>query len=139
MMRYNPSSWHWIIAGDTSRAWSSAARAYVPEYPTDKVTHIASEEELRDVLERAGCPDRAPGYVPRVVSMAQARVALRRAGLIDAVQSAVEAAGGETFDAWEYATQVSRASALVADLSIALGLTTQQVDELFITAEGITF
>jgi UDP-N-acetylmuramoylalanine-D-glutamate ligase len=136
---YSAENWHWIVGGDASQAWSSAARAYVTEYPADRVTRIASEAELRDVLEAASCPDRAPGYVPKIVSMAQARVALRRAGLLEAVQAAVSQAGGETLDAWEYATQVSRHSALVTALAGALGLSTQQVDDLFRAAEGITF
>ncbi len=29
MIWYNPSDWFWIVGGDESRAWSSAAGAYV--------------------------------------------------------------------------------------------------------------
>lgn len=61
-MTYTPANWFWIVGGDESRAWSSKDAAYVDAWPTDAVTRIASEAELRDVLERAGCPDRAPGY-----------------------------------------------------------------------------
>lgn len=48
---YNPFDWHWIVGGDESRYWSSAAGAYVEELPEGVgVTRIASEAELTDVL-----------------------------------------------------------------------------------------
>ena len=52
---YNPAAWHWIVGGDESRFWSSAAVAYV-EAPSEGggVTHIASEAELDEVLAPYG-------------------------------------------------------------------------------------
>ena len=47
---YTPHNWHWIVGGDTSKAWSSAAGAYVTKYPADRLSRIASEQELSDVL-----------------------------------------------------------------------------------------
>lgn len=50
-----PYNWFWIVGGDTSRgAWSSAARAYVRDWPPEAVTRIASEAELSDVLRGYG-------------------------------------------------------------------------------------
>jgi hypothetical protein len=57
MMRFNLHDWFWIVGGDESRAWSSAAGGYVSEYPTDRLTRIESEEELSDVLRGYGLPD----------------------------------------------------------------------------------
>ena len=54
MKTFNPSDWHWIVGGDTSQAWSSAANAYVQSWPQFEVTRIANEEELADVLRRYG-------------------------------------------------------------------------------------
>lgn len=54
MSDYDPLNWFWIIAGDASKAWSSAAGAYVPKWPSDRITRIASEDELTDVLARYG-------------------------------------------------------------------------------------
>ena len=59
---YTPENWHWIVAGDDTRAWSSAANAYVTEWPADRVTRIASEAELRDVLAVYGL--RGPLIMP---------------------------------------------------------------------------
>jgi len=53
-MTYNASAWYWIIGGDETRAWSSAAAAYVNQWPADRVTRIASEAELSDVLQPHG-------------------------------------------------------------------------------------
>lgn len=54
MMRYTnlytPADWFWIVGGDESRAWSSAAGAYVNQWPAGRVTRIANAEELNDVL-----------------------------------------------------------------------------------------
>lgn len=47
---FQPHDWFWIVAGDDSRAWSSAALAYVTEYPADRLSRIGTEAELSDVL-----------------------------------------------------------------------------------------
>lgn len=51
---YTPRDWFWIVGGDESRAWSSAAGAYVAEYPVELTTRIADEAELTDVLRGHG-------------------------------------------------------------------------------------
>lgn len=53
-MIYNPRDWFWIIGGDESRAWWSKTRAYVTQWPADRVTRIGTVAELRDVLAAAG-------------------------------------------------------------------------------------
>lgn len=133
---YAPSAWHWLVA-ETGRYWSSADEAYSDEAP-EVFTRIASEAELREVLEKAGCPERAPNWCPASVTLAQARVALHRAGIFAAVNSAINQAGGEALEAWEYSNTVSRNSALVLAMAAALNLTDAQVDGLFRTAHAIT-
>lgn len=54
MMNFVPDKWFWIVAGDESRAWSSERGAYVDTYPDDRLTRIASEQELSDVLRPYG-------------------------------------------------------------------------------------
>lgn len=56
MSFYDPFDWFWIIGGDESRAWSSAAGAYVTEWQSDRLTRIASEAELSGVLSAYGLP-----------------------------------------------------------------------------------
>ena len=71
---YNAADWHWIIAGDNSQAWSSAERAYVNEWPADRVSRIASLAELAEVLENAGCADLAPLNANHVRRECQRRI-----------------------------------------------------------------
>lgn len=54
MISYTPRSWFWIVGGDDSRAWSSAASAYVQSWDQSRLTRIASEAELNDVLAPYG-------------------------------------------------------------------------------------
>ncbi len=50
MQIFLPHDWYWLIGGDETRAWSSAIGGYVTNWPPDRVTRIASEAELVDVL-----------------------------------------------------------------------------------------
>lgn len=59
MEAFSISAWHWIVRDDASRAWSSAAGAWVADYPSERVTRIGSEAELRAVLRQHGM--RGPG------------------------------------------------------------------------------
>lgn len=72
-----------------------------------------------------------PEPVPSSISMRQCRVVLARAGALDAIQAAVAALGGETAITWEYATTVERASPLVAQFAVTLGMSSEAVDDLF--------
>lgn len=72
-----------------------------------------------------------PVVVPMSVTPLQARRALLGAGLLDAVQAAANAADDETRLAWEYSSSVERASPFVAKLALAIGLSDEQVDDLF--------
>lgn len=82
----------------------------------------------------------SPAYIPAVVTMAQARKALILGGVsissvnaaIAAIPDATERQLAETD--WEYSMTVRRDSALVASIAPALGLTDQQIDELFVLA-----
>lgn len=79
--------------------------------------------------------------VPGAVTMRQARIALSRAGLIPAVEQALATmegqAGEEARIEWDYSSQVFRHKHFVIGLGASIGLTEDQIDELFITAAGI--
>lgn len=81
-----------------------------------------------------------PVIVPERVSAYQARVALSRANLLIDVQALMDdpATDAEAKIAWEYATEFWRDSPFIAALAPGLGMTDQQLDELFIAAEKIT-
>jgi hypothetical protein len=72
--------------------------------------------------------------VPDEVSMAQARLALLAAGLLQTVEAAVSSLPTAAQIEWDYRATVHRESALVLQLGGALGLTPKQIDALFVAA-----
>jgi hypothetical protein len=82
-------------------------------------------------------PPDPPAVIPSAVSMRQARLALLGADLLDTVDAAINQAGGAAKIEWEYATTVERDSTLVAGMTAALGLTEQQLDDLFVAAGAL--
>lgn len=90
---YTPNNWFWIVAGDTSRAWSSAATAYVSQWDETRLTRIASEAELRDVLRVYGIQGPSPttdDYGAAIQAHIEATAKAR--GYLDAVTCASYAA-----------------------------------------------
>jgi hypothetical protein len=82
--------------------------------------------------------DPSAPVVPGAVTPLQARRALRAAGLYDTVKAAVDAATDpDVGDSWEFADAWHRDATWIATLAGQLGLTSQQVDALFIQAAGL--
>lgn len=80
-------------------------------------------------------------YVPAEVTMRQARLALLQAGKLAAVDAAIngmsEPAKTASRIEWEYSGTVKRNQPLVLALAPALGLTSAQLDALFVAAESL--
>jgi hypothetical protein len=77
--------------------------------------------------------------VPQVVTLYQGRVALRRAGLFDAVKSLVGQPGNEeAFEAFEYANHWYRDSPWIAAMAGVLGISDEEIDGLFRAASEIS-
>lgn len=132
--------------------------AYLQDLRPDHATrHIEATENqarnwvnLRVVngrLESRPPPAPTPPPVPSEVTMRQARLALLGAGLLDAVEGALNAMPEKTPEQvaqkkaarieWEYAQTVQRDKGLTVTLAASLGMKDDQVDALFIAAEGI--
>ncbi len=75
-----------------------------------------------------------PPTVPQEVTMRRARLALHSAGLLDAVEAAVAAASRAVQIEWEFAGTVNRTWPTLLALQTPLGLTDQQIDDLFTLA-----
>lgn len=126
----------------------SIQQSNVPDI--DQNTQIAEEDvpvQINGVwtqqwVVRDLTPEELKARVPTIVTMRQARHALLNAGLLDAVDAAISAIPDETerrqaqID-WEYATEVRKDWPWVQTLSTALGLTEEQLDQLFIEASGL--
>lgn len=87
----------------------------------DFAAPVVSPEEIRAAI--------------RPVTMRQARLALLAAGVLGDVAPALAALPSPHRDAaeieWEYASEVRRDAPLIAALGSALGLTEDQIDDLF--------
>ena len=83
----------------------------------------------------------APLPVPAMVTMRQARLALLQNGMLTQVNDAVANMPGAQGDTarieWEFSSTVERNWPLVQALGAAIGLTEQQLDDLFTAAAGI--
>lgn len=106
---YDPRNWFWVVADDTSRAWSSVASAYVENFDAERVTRIGSEAELNDVLRPYGLTLPAPTVDDYKVAIQAHIDAVARAkdydngvSLAGYKGSSVEAyaADAEAFTAW---------------------------------------
>lgn len=77
--------------------------------------------------------------VPKAVSRFQARMAIRGAGLFDAVEAMMAAPETPVAakEAWASAQEFERTSPTVAGMAAALGMTEAQLDALFIAAAAI--
>ena len=82
-------------------------------------------------------PYTAPSDVPYSVTPFQAKAAIYNAGLLPAVQAAIAAASPIAQLAWSDATEFTRDSPTIAALSAQLGLSSAQVDALFVAAAAI--
>jgi hypothetical protein len=98
MEEFTPKNWYWIVAGDESRAWSSAAGAYVSEYSPDRVTRIANEVELFDVLSRLKLTARAPSRTFTVEEVREALVRIDAAATGSASSAAELSTVAESID-----------------------------------------
>jgi len=99
----------------------------------------AGEQLAQQAL--AASVGRLPSGAPAVVDMAQARLALLQAGLLDQVQAAIDAMPGVDGQAariaWEYRSTVRRDSPLLQALAAQLKLSEQRLDELFTAAASL--
>lgn len=76
--------------------------------------------------------------VPGVVTMRQARLALLAVGKLNDVTTAINLLGDGQREAamieWEYSNEVQRHNGFVSSIGPALGMTEEQIDDLFIAA-----
>ena len=75
---------------------------------------------------------------PKVVTMRQARLALLQGGLLATIDNAIASGTDEAMKIeWEYATEVNRNWASLITMTTSLGMTTAQLDDLFILASTL--
>lgn len=95
--------------------------------------------DYQEFLKWASNNEPDPPLQPFIASVTprQAKLALLGAGLLDQVEAAVAASDKATQISWEYAIEFRRSEPLINDLGKQLGLTDEQIDQLFITASQL--
>lgn len=119
--------------GDELQGVTSERNSLQVELDALRTERDALREE-RDALKAE--KDAAAARAARSVSPLQARKALKASGMLAAVQAMV-AAAPEDDDirlAWDWALTWERDSPFIDSLGAALGLTSQQIDDLFALA-----
>ena len=113
--------------GHYEQAWEVVPRFsdYTDE---DGVLHTRAEQEAAAIEA-----DRK-ARVPQVVTTRQAKLALLQAGLLDDIETAIAQADRATQIEWEYATEFKRTWPTLLAMQTTLGLTDQQLDDLFTLA-----
>lgn len=120
--------------GTENERWEAVVDLRGTSYWVDGVPYVIQKigEEVPE-----GASLIPPEAIPSVVSMRQARLSLLQAGLLASVNTAVASGSEADKITWEYATEVRRDDDLVQNLSVALGLTPGQLDDLFTTASNL--
>jgi hypothetical protein len=72
--------------------------------------------------------------VPELISMKQARLALLNIGKLDNVEAAI--VDRSVRIEWEYSTTVNRFNSAIVDIFRSIGMTEDQIDDLFISAKN---
>lgn len=124
---YSPNTLEHIRT-ESGADWMARAGSEPPVY--DPQSHSAFFEDGKWVI-KAYVPEK---FVPSIVSMRQARLALLDAGILDDVQGAVDFGDRATQISWEFATEVRRNDPLVETLAKQLPLSSEEVDNLFVKA-----
>jgi hypothetical protein len=86
---------------------------------------------------RALTSEELKARVPTAVSPREARLVLRRAGLLSAVEAWIAQADEETQIEWEFALEIRRDWPTLSNCAAILGLTEEQLDGLFIQASSL--
>lgn len=82
-------------------------------------------------------PPPPPNPVPDYVTPLQIRMAINMLGLREQVEAYVATLNQSEKDAWEYATVIERNNPILVNGAIAMGKTTEELDQVFILANSL--
>lgn len=112
--------------------------------PMGWLRYLTPEEKLELGIEDYTPPPEPPGpppapVVPSTVAMWQVRCVLKAQSLLEAAQAAIDASDNDNLKIiWEYGNFAERNSPSIESLGEALGLTSEQIDEMFIAANELS-
>ena len=100
-------------------------------------TQLASASEIAAIGMVEYVEPPTPPVIPESVSMRQARLALLANGLLDQIDEAIKSMDRAPQIEWEFASEVRRDSPLIAGLAAAFGLSSEQLDAMFVQAASL--
>lgn len=119
-----------LMGWDSPQAWRDALdrtgqlserQTYLDNLPSSEIEQITQTEA------------EALSSVPQSITARQARLALNQAGLRQQVEDAIANSNDQDLkDEWEYAQYIERKWPALIALTTGLGMTRQQLDNLFI-------
>jgi hypothetical protein len=107
-----PNAWQWDEATQTWLEYDSAA------------------------IEAVRNPPPPPVVIPQSITPRQARLKLLEADLLDNLEAVITTNRAWQIE-WEYATEVKRDSPLIDAVATQAGLTSEQIDQMFIEASQL--
>lgn len=140
---FDPVKWYWVVQ-DTKTIYSGPANKYV--LPDDEGfvefvmsgKHIKSATTEKELIETLAVYNILPPFaVPASVKMWQAKVVLASQGLLDSIDKEIAKQDKSLQLAWEYASDLSRYSDGMKAMAKIIGLSDEQVDQLFIQAAKV--
>jgi hypothetical protein len=124
------------VPDDVGNGWTFDGSTYTPP----PAPYVPTKEEL-DAIAAEEAERVRLASVPQSVTMRQARLALLGAGMLPAVNAAINAMTGAQKEAaaieWEYSQSVDRHRGLVLALGTSLGLDALAMDNMFIAASKL--
>ena len=107
-------------------------------YDESMADFVLDLHPANDPLIAAALAAKAEAAKPQEVTMRQARLALREAGLLQAVEAAIAGmpgnAGADARIEWEYSSALKRSQPLVSAMAGAQNISPAQMDALFLAA-----
>jgi hypothetical protein len=105
------------------------------------VNGTAVEMTAQEIADLQASRAADPTPIPQEVTMRQARLALFGAGLLASVESAIDALPEPQKTAarieWDHSQTVQRSRGIVLQLGTAMGLSSAQIDALFVQAAAL--
>lgn len=105
--------------------------------PEGNIPFTPEEEAEWDAREAAALAEQARAHIPLSVSPRQIRQALTRFNVRTQVEAAVAAGDQDLKDWWEFATVVERNHPMVVGMATALGISTTELDAIFVAAGAL--
>lgn len=118
------------------------ANKIIDEIPTGDWLNTSNNSEYIAWIAEGNTPlpyVPPPPTIPQQVPMWAVRTVLQNDGLFDHAQALIDSSTDNALkNVWEYGNFADRNSSAINSLAAALGLTSDQVDQMFIDANNLT-